>query len=89
QDATGSMTTSGTGLLRIASTSTTNLPSSITWNIQVNYDGAGIQRIQPGNYSTLNATGGNRVISSGSIVTISGTFPPGLGTYTLTGSTIE
>ncbi|MFW1123208.1 hypothetical protein ACEV8Z_24565, partial [Vibrio parahaemolyticus] len=40
-------------------------------------------------YSTLNATGGNRVISSGSIVTISGTFTPGLGTYTLTGSTIE
>ncbi|MGL5946491.1 MAG: beta strand repeat-containing protein, partial [Sediminibacterium sp.] len=89
QDATGSMTTSGTGLLRIASTSTTNLPSSITWNFQVNYDGAGIQRIQPGTYSTLNATGGNRVISSGSIVTISGTFTPGLGTYTLTGSTIE
>jgi hypothetical protein len=85
----GSMTTSGTGLLRTASTSTTNLPSSINWSFQVNYDGTGAQRIQTGTYSTLNASGGNRTISSGATVTISGTFTPGSGTYTLTGSTIE
>lgn len=85
----GAMSTSGTGLLRTSSTSTNNLPAGISWSFQVNYDGTTAQRIQPGTYSTLNASNGNRTIISGATVTISGTFTPGSGTYTLTGSTIE
>ena len=82
------LTTSGAGLLRTSSISGTNLPSGITWNFQVNYDGASDQIIQPGTYINLNTTGGNRTVNTGSTITLSGTFTPGAGTFTInTGST--
>ena len=87
----GAFSTSGTGLLRVNG-STNNVPTGITWTFPVNYErsAAGNQRIQAGTYSTLNATGGNRDILAGALVTISGTFTPGNGTYTMgANSTIE
>jgi len=87
----GGFSSAGTGLLRVNG-STNNVPTGISWTFPVNYErsAAGNQRIQSGTYSTLNATGGNRDILAGALVTISGTFTPGAGTYTIgSNSTFE
>ncbi|WDF48302.1 GEVED domain-containing protein [Chryseobacterium sp. KACC 21268] len=47
------------------------------------------QTIPPLNYGTLDAAGGNRVLSSTGTVGICNVFNPGVGTYTVTGSTVN
>lgn len=90
----GSLTSlSGTGTLRSGSNFNPSIPSGKTWpfNVVFYYPGSpgDEQTIPAGTYSNLNASGGNRIIESGSTVALTGTFTPGSGTYTLTGSTIE
>ncbi len=86
----GSFSVSGSGTLRIASGAGTPLPAGVTWPFTVEYNRvAGAQTISAGTYSNLNASGGNRTIGSGSVVTLTGTFTPGAGTFFLSGSTIE
>lgn len=87
----GDMTTTGTGLLRIAGQNN-NLPPNITWNFPVHYNRTvtGSQRIAPGTYKSLDASGGNRAILGGSTVTILESFTRGAGTYTIgTGATFN
>jgi hypothetical protein len=84
---------SGTGTLRSGSNFNPSIPSGKTWpfNVIFYYPGSpgDEQTIPAGTYTNLNAFGGNRIIESGSTVALTGTFTPGNGTYTLTGSTIE
>lgn len=55
----------------------------------VNYTSTSDCEIAAVNYHNLDASGGNRVLPAGGTVGISGTFIPGVGTYTVTGSTVE
>jgi hypothetical protein len=73
----------GTGLLRTASTTASNLPAGLTWTFPVNYDAAGSQTVQAGTYTDLNTSGGNRTVLAGAALNISGNFIPGAGTYTI------
>lgn len=79
----------GTGVLSTANTTSTPIPSGKTWPFDINYVSASSQTVVNGNYLNLNTTGGNRVLASSGIIGISGTFTPGAGTFTNTGSTIE
>lgn len=80
---------SGTGTLRSGSNFNPSIPAGQSWPFTVEFYRVGAQTIPSGTFTNLNATGGNRTIGSGSTVTITGTFTPGGGTYTLTNSTIE
>jgi hypothetical protein len=79
----------GTGLLKTQNTSSTPIPSGITWTGPVYYNSSPAQTIVYGNYTDLNASGGNRIIDSLGIIGIAGVFTPGSGTYTVTSSTID
>lgn len=80
----------GTGTLRIASGAGTPLPNGKTWSLNVEYNrSGGTQNISAGTYSSLNTSGGDRTVGSGSTVTLTGSFTPGSGTFTLSGSTID
>jgi hypothetical protein len=82
-------TTSGTGWLYTSSTAADPLPAGKTWNYKVFYPSSAVQTIVAGNYSDLEAAGGNRTLSSSGTIGISGIFTPGSGTYTVAGSTVE
>jgi hypothetical protein len=85
----GSFTTiSGTGTLKTQNTSATPIPSGKTWTFAVYYNSSSAQTIVAANYNDMNGTGGNRTLPSGT-TGIAGTFTPGAGTYTTTGSTID
>jgi hypothetical protein len=86
----GSFAVSGTGTLRTVSGAGTPLPTAVSWPFTVEYNRiGGSQNISPGTYSSLNTSGGDRTVGSGSTITLTGNFTPGSGTFTLTGSTIE
>lgn len=85
---TGTVTTSGDGLIRTANESLNPLPSDITWNVGVVYYSSNMQYIMPGQYTDLNAVGGNRTLPSSGTVAIADEFVPGSGTFTSTGSTV-
>lgn len=53
------------------------------------YTNSGATNIAPGNYYNLTASGGARTLPSGAVVGIAGTFVPGAGGYTVTGSTVN
>ncbi|WP_166668246.1 T9SS type A sorting domain-containing protein [Epilithonimonas xixisoli] len=50
---------------------------------------ASSQTIPPLNYGTLDATGGSRILPNTGTVGICNIFTPGVGTYTVTGSTVN
>ncbi len=83
---TGNFTTSGNGILQVASTVASPLPSGKTYSFEVDYVSNSAQTIVPGNYSILNASAassGNRTLPTGKIA-ISSLFVPGTtGTYTI------
>ncbi|MES2654387.1 MAG: T9SS type A sorting domain-containing protein [Bacteroidota bacterium] len=85
----GIASTSGTGTLNTQSVATTPIPSGETWTCSVVYNSASAQNIVAGDYTNLNGTGGNRVLTNTGTIAISGTFTVGAGTYTNTGSTID
>jgi len=55
----------------------------------VNYAGTAETSIAPGNYYNLDGTGGDRILPDGQEVGIAGTFTPGAGAYTVTGSLVN
>jgi hypothetical protein len=79
---------SGTGSLLTQSTATYPIPAGISWTGPVFYNSIAAQNIVPGNYTDLNATGGNRTVYAG-ITGIAGLFTPGSGSFISTGSTIN
>lgn len=83
---------SGTGTLRSGSNFNPSIPSGKIWPFTVEYYYPGTpgdeQTISAGTYANLNASGGDRLIESGSTVTLTGSFTTGSGNYSLTGSTI-
>lgn len=84
----GTLTSPGTGNLKTQNTSSNPIPAGITWAGSNYYNSTSAQNIVQANYNNLDATGGNRTLSS-SITGIAGTFTPGSGTYATTGSTID
>jgi hypothetical protein len=86
---TGTVSTiTGTGTLKTQNTSATPIPVDKTWTATIHYNGSSTQTIVSGDYTNLNGTGGNRILST-SPIGIAGTFTPGAGTYTITGSSID
>jgi hypothetical protein len=75
--------------LPLAGTPFINTGTIIPGTSTVNYTAAAETNIAPGNYYNLNGTGGNRVLPSGSQVGIAGTFTPGAGAYTVSGSIVN
>jgi hypothetical protein len=78
----------GTGTLKTQNTSATAIPDGLSFAGPVYYNGTGSQTISNGSYTNLDATGGNRTLDASGTISISGTFTPGAGTYTVTGSTV-
>src|SRR5437868_12547379 len=69
----GTFSTSGTGLFKTQSTSSTPVPSDKTWTGPVYYNASSAQTVIARTYVDLNATGGNRTLDA-STIKISGTF---------------
>jgi hypothetical protein len=55
----------------------------------VNYTNAASTNVTATNYNNLNLTGGVRVLAASGTIGIAGTFTPGAGAITVTGSTID
>jgi photosystem II stability/assembly factor-like uncharacterized protein len=81
--------TNGTGILQTQNTGPNPLPVNKTWVPSIEYTNGSLQTIVYGRYSSLNGTGGNRTLSATDTVHVSGTFTPGGGTYTVTGSSVD
>ncbi len=83
----GSFSTSGTGKLQTANTSSTPLPVGLTYSFEVDYTSTSSQTIVAGNYTTLNASAtsnGGRTLGAGTVA-VAALFTPGsTGTYTVT-----
>lgn len=86
----GAFVHSGTGTLQTAHVATTTpIPAGKTWTGTVQYNSASAQTVVHGTFTNLTISGGNRTLSSGGTIAISGIYTPGTGTLTVTGSTIE
>ncbi len=81
--------TYGTGTLKTQNTTSTPLPSGTTWSMDVLYNSTSPQTVVAGNYNNLNITGGNRTLINGGTIGIAGSFTPGAGVFTVTGSTVN
>jgi hypothetical protein len=79
----------GNGTIRTDNTSATPFPAAHTWNPSIKFAAAGSQRIVAGNYTNLDLTGGNRVLSPSDTIGISGIWTLGAGTHTITGSSVN
>lgn len=79
----------GTGTVETKSTGGSCLPASKSWAGTVLFSSSSTQTIPSGNYTNLNASGGNRILSNTGTIAISGTLTPGSGTYTTTSSTVS
>lgn len=77
------LTISGSGTPLIVSG--TLQPASST----VKFTNAALTTIAAVDYNNLDGTGGSRTLASAGTIGIAGTFTPGAGTYTITGSTIH
>jgi hypothetical protein len=88
---TGTFTTTAAGSLTITGnvTSTTSAAVTLDCASTVTISNASAQTIPAWNFGNLNATGGNRTLASSGTIGICGTFTPGAGTYTITGSTVN
>lgn len=73
----GNITTGGSGSATLDCASTMNIARTISVTVPAF------------NYGNLNLTGGNRVLASSGTIGVCGTFTPGGGTITNTGSTID
>jgi hypothetical protein len=79
----------GTGTFETTSVSASPFPSSTSWAGTVVFSSASGQTLPQGNYTNINASGGNRTFINIGTISISGTFTPGSGTYTTTSSTVS
>jgi hypothetical protein len=75
----------GTGTFRTSNATNPPFPAGQTWAGTIELNRSGVQFIPAGTYTNINATGGARTLNTGSI-SISGTFTPGSGTYTVSSS---
>ncbi len=90
---------SGTGTFNISAGASLNIAGNLTYTSSATptFDCASTLSISSGssqtipafNYGSLNASGGDRVLASSGTIGVCGTFTPGAGTYTITGSTIN
>gem|GEM_PF-543458 len=85
---TGNFSTAGTGKFDV--TTTTALPTGLTYSFEVDYNSTSAQTVVAGIYNNnLNLTGGNRILdNSGNNISIAGVFTSGSGTFTTTGSSV-
>lgn len=90
-------TTSGTGVLRTAYTSTNAIPQNKTWSFTVEYNTTSSQTIVAGNYSNLSIVGtrnSNSVtLQNGGTISVSNIFTPNVtfttGNYIVTNNTFN
>lgn len=75
----------GTGTFRTSNATNPPFPANQTWAGTIELNRAGAQFIPAGTYTNINATGGARTLNTG-IISISGTFTPGSGAYTVNSS---
>jgi autotransporter-associated beta strand protein len=90
---------SGTGTFNIASGASLNIAGNFTYTSSatptfdcastLSISSTSSQTIPAFDYGSLNASGGNRVLASSGTIGICGTFTPGVGAYTITGSTVN
>lgn len=92
------LTSSSTGTRTLASSGTIGIagvfiPGNNSYTITgstIDFTSAGAQTIPAAVYNNLSNSGnGNRTLASSDTIRIAGTFTPGSGTYTTTGSTVE
>jgi hypothetical protein len=88
---TGDFTTTSAGSLTITGTlsSTSSATPSLNCASTVTISSGSSQTIPAWNFGNLNASGGARVLASSGTIGICGTFTPGAGAYTVTGSTVN
>jgi hypothetical protein len=87
---TGNFSTTSAGTLNITGTPVSSTSATVTLNCAstVNISSSLSKTIPAWNFGNLNATGGDRSWANGATTGICGTFTPGAGTYTTTGSTV-
>jgi len=91
QTLSGNFNTTGTGILSMGNTSSTPLPSGVTYSFDVYYNSTSSQTIMGGKYNALlNTSGGNRAfsLSSTDTIYINSTFTTGSGTFSANNSTV-
>lgn len=89
--------TSGSGILRTAFTSTNAIPQNKTWTFTVEYNSTSSQTIVAGNYSSLTISGtrnaNNVTLSNGGTINVSNVFSPSVtfttGNYIVTNNTFN
>jgi hypothetical protein len=88
---TGDFTTTSAGSLTITGTlsSTSSATPSLNCASTVTISSGSSQTIPAWNFGNLNASGGARVLASSGTIGVCGTFTPGAGAYTVTGSTVN
>ncbi len=89
----------GTGNFQLASGTSITVNGVMTYggsasgscncNSTFNIAGAALSDVPPINYGNLNISGGNRTLSNTGTIGICGTYTPGVGLLTITGSTIN
>ena len=92
-------TLNGTGTFAMASTTSLTVNGNLTYGgsatasfdcaSTLNIASSSAQTIPALNFGNLNLTGGNRTLASSGTIGICGTYTPGAGTITTTGSTIN
>ncbi|MFZ4521018.1 MAG: T9SS type A sorting domain-containing protein [Bacteroidales bacterium] len=96
-----SLTLNGTGILNMASGSTLSISGAFTYDgssgatatfntsSTVNMTSSSAQTVPALNYGNLNLTGGDRTLASSGTTGIAGTYTPGAGAITVSGSTMN
>lgn len=89
--ANGRFTMGASSILSVGGTYTYSSSTAAIFDCSstLNLAGTGSITIPAADYGNLNLTGGDRVLPNGGTVGICGTFTPGAGTYTITGSTVN
>ncbi len=84
------LSTNGAGSLSTSNTSSTPIPSNISWTFSIIYNSSSTQTVVSGNYTNLNCSGGGglRILSNSGVIRISGVYTPATNN-TVTGSTVE
>ncbi len=86
----GARTLASSGTIGIAGTFTPGTNSYTVTGSTIDFSSAGSQTIPAATYDHLSNSGnGDRTLASSGTIRIAGTFTPGSGTYTSTGSTVE
>lgn len=85
----GNRTLSNSGDIGIAGDFTPGGGTYTVTGSTVNFNGTSTQTIPEFNFNNLNASGGDRILENNGNIGIAGIFTPGVGNYTVTGSTVS